>query len=742
MAYNAELLASFEKEKKTLERRISELIQVAEIRKTEIEKYKFEVKNLKERIPQPDDEYEMIKNENRLLKDRLQELGVTVEQITDSEKLLLKQEADSLKGATCGDGVSSLRTIDSELGLSVGDLTCITPEHPSSLSLDNSNWDKQSNKSSDAMSEVSVACLQDRILQMEETHYSTNEELQATLQELTDLQDSVNELTGENERLADERTVLLESLCAQTEKLENCRLQIEHMKVLLVSESEGKERSENERQLVALIKSASEEREEFLLKQGELSNALISYENENKELQDIISALKDKVQILEMKNESLLADKKALDSQVSEMKETIAKEQIEAQRYKTLLDNERSKVAELEQCHNATDKSDYEELLDNARQEKDKVEEKLADSQEQLAVSQNTITKLTEQLASMEEELKVSKNNAKTQLSDLQYRLGQVGGEKTDLQQEMESLRDHIDQLQLDCDRYLEEKKQHAALVADLQSELKGKDDKMRSMENEIRIMKAKFDNEEAEWRQFQQDLQTAVVIANDMKTETQESMEQLRNENEMLNKKNNLLIEELTKAHNEVEQLRQLKDRNEIRGRVINNVDRELTALRHGRKLSDPWGGANTQQSLSVKNLIASIEQQVKTNCTPPLSPSALASQESSRRNSVDSTYSVGSMKAESPTKSPESRRASMPSDGHYKSALKKPTDLCGKDSPRSLGGRHPLTDIIYEKAPPVTDDAKVSPSTVRVETPESAKKPLTSILSNKTTLRKGSNR
>ncbi len=36
---------------------------------------------------------------------------------------------------------------------------------------------------------------------------------------------------------------------------------------LLVSESEGGDRSENERQLVALLKSAQEEREELLLKQ-------------------------------------------------------------------------------------------------------------------------------------------------------------------------------------------------------------------------------------------------------------------------------------------------------------------------------------------------------------------------------------------------------------------------------------------------------------------------------------------
>lgn len=41
-----------------------------------------------------------------------------------------------------------------------------------------------------------------------------------------DLQDAVNELTEENGRLSDEKTVLLESLCTQTEKLENARRQV------------------------------------------------------------------------------------------------------------------------------------------------------------------------------------------------------------------------------------------------------------------------------------------------------------------------------------------------------------------------------------------------------------------------------------------------------------------------------------------------------------------------------------
>lgn len=54
---------------------------------------------------------------------------------------------------------------------------------------------------------------------MEETHYSTNEELQATLQELADLQSQLTELQSDNDRLIEEKEVLFQSLCRQTEKL-------------------------------------------------------------------------------------------------------------------------------------------------------------------------------------------------------------------------------------------------------------------------------------------------------------------------------------------------------------------------------------------------------------------------------------------------------------------------------------------------------------------------------------------
>ena len=62
---------------------------------------------------------------------------------------------------------------------------------------------------------------------LQDAHDSNVEELEATLQELDDLQRSVCELTSDNEKLTDERTILLESLCTQTEKLEHARLQVE-----------------------------------------------------------------------------------------------------------------------------------------------------------------------------------------------------------------------------------------------------------------------------------------------------------------------------------------------------------------------------------------------------------------------------------------------------------------------------------------------------------------------------------
>ena len=240
------------------------------------------------------------------------------------------------------------------------------------------------------------------------------------------------------------------------------------------------------------------------LLQFELMNSLQAMEHEVREQNDIITALRDKTQILEMKNESLLSDKRGYETQVSELKEQSAKDHIEIQRYKTLYDNEKSKVTELEKSRNAVAKSDLEELLDNTRHEKAEIEARLTNVQEDLAMSQNEAAKYKDSLGSLEEELKVVKNNSKSQVADLDYKLSKALEEKGEMSSELDTLRDHIDQLQCDCDRYLEEKKSHTSTVTELQTELKNLRLKIADLEAELRENRSKFVEETEEWKQFQ----------------------------------------------------------------------------------------------------------------------------------------------------------------------------------------------------------------------------------------------
>lgn len=105
---------------------------------------------------------------------------------------------------------------------------------------------------------------------------STNEELQATLQELADLQAQLTEQQSENERLTEEKGVLLESLRWQTEKLEDSRAKVDTLHELLLREEAGNGpggggdaahgQAEREQKLVELLKAC-----EFSILQPKLS---------------------------------------------------------------------------------------------------------------------------------------------------------------------------------------------------------------------------------------------------------------------------------------------------------------------------------------------------------------------------------------------------------------------------------------------------------------------------------------
>lgn len=66
-------------------------------------------------------------------------------------------------------------------------------------------------------------------------------------------------------------------------------------------------------------------------------------------------------------------------------------------------------IIELEQARELGDKSEVDEVIDNARKEKDLMESQIANLQEQLSRSKCEVNKLKEQLRQLQEECKVRK---------------------------------------------------------------------------------------------------------------------------------------------------------------------------------------------------------------------------------------------------------------------------------------------------------------------------------------------
>ncbi|XP_049276622.1 cytospin-A isoform X1 [Anopheles funestus] len=523
----AELQVHLEKlqsENLRLEKKVHEMTSCQE----ELLLLRDEIVQLKASHEQSNGELHRLLNENESLRDRLK--TVVQSPLSDSEKQQLIRNTQRLHSSAPA-SIALPNNMDAE------GTPCVTPD-----------WDKQSSSS-----EIAVACLQDKIIQMEETHYSTNEELQATLQELADLQSQIMELQTDNERLVEEKDVIFQSLCRQTEKLEDSRIQIGTLQKLLLREPNQQDvvPTEREHKLIDLLKIAQEERECLMLKQEELNAEL----NELKALVDErngeVTRTRGRISMLESSLDAANAEKKDANSQLMESKEDASVKLIEISRLTTLLENARAKIDELEQDRAMGDKTDLEELLDVARKEKDQLETQIASFQEQVSISQCEIQKLKDQLARLNEECKVVRNNAKCVISDLEYKNETVTQEKQKMATDFQQLQESINELQVQNKCLLEDKSQLETLLSETQKHLGETErqlmEKTEELNQETRLRQQEAD----EWEHFQSDLLMTVRVANDFKTEAQNAREKLALDNKALREKVRVLeqqIEQLNK--------------------------------------------------------------------------------------------------------------------------------------------------------------------------------------------------
>ncbi|XP_058452023.1 cytospin-A isoform X2 [Malaya genurostris] len=551
-------------------------------------------------------EMSVYQREIQILREEINKLHATQE-ISRSELHRLLDENESLRGRLKTVVQSPLS--DSEKQQIIRDSQRLHSSAPASIALPNNldmevtpcgtpDWDRQSSSS-----EVAVACLQDKITQMEETHYSTNEELQATLQELADLQSQIMELQSDNERLAEEKDVIFQSLCRQTEKLEDSRTQIGTLQTLLLREPNQQDggSTEREQKLVELLKNAQEEREGLMLKQEELNSELNELKSALEGTTNEKLRLHERIGVLESTIDATNAERTEIDLQLLQSKEDSSVKQIEISRLTTLLENARAKIDELEQDRALGDKSDLGELLDTARKEKDALEIQVASLQEQVSISQCEIQKLKDQLARVNEECKVVRNNAKCVISDLEYKHETMKQEKNKAVSDCQQLQENVNELQVQNKCFTEDKAQLEALLSETQRHLGETErllaEKTDELNQEISLRKQECD----EWERFQSDLLMTVRVANDFKTEAHNAREQLVLDNKALRERIRIMEQQIEKLNN-------LVVSTESHQSIINTVQQEMAVRRQQKSAIQ-----RQDSRLSVKSLIESIENSAK---------------------------------------------------------------------------------------------------------------------------------
>lgn len=571
-------------ERAQLQARVDELLEKA----SEAERLRAELDRLKSMEAEREAALERLADENGALRARLR--GVAHSPLSDSEKRqLLLAPAPRRMHSSAPASIALAHNGEGDSG------EASTPE-----------WDKHSSSS---LSEVSVACLQDRILQMEEHHYSTSEELQATLAELADLQSQLADAHADNERLADEKQVLLESLCRQTEKLEDSRTKVDTLQELLLREGVEPETlvsGDTDQQLLAVLKVSQEERRHLITKQEQLETELSQSKTALDEKTKENESLTERVRVLEASVERAESDRVRFEQEADSAREQAATRQHQIATLSDLLDAAKAKLEE--RAGAAEGAAEAEAAAAAARRDADAAAARALALADRLAHAQRQLDKAHFDARKLHDDALVSRNNAKSTISELEFQIEQLRQEKTAMQGEMKTLQDNVEELQIQVQVASDEKLslmsrmgEALARVADLERQLQDARAKNAQLTRDR-------ERDESEWKQFQSDLLMTVRVANDFKTEAQRELERLVSENKIARDRIRLLEDQIH-SHKAIPPRTEETPPPPPLLTSASLQDIMATAASHRRTK-----GVSRQDSrLSVKSLIESIENAAK---------------------------------------------------------------------------------------------------------------------------------
>lgn len=478
-----------------------------------------------------------------------------------------------------------------------------------------SNWDVHSSE------EGSVACLQDRIQQMEENHYSVNEELQATLKELSDLQQSVTDLTFGNEKLTEDKGLILDTLLYQLQKMDRLKDVCGHLKQIL--DENGVKYTLHEFEDINIGKTDEEGNVKDLTESEAARTHMLWILKEHRSRRDLEEQNRnEKVNQLEESMQRLFEDKKDLEQKGTVLRAKLASIQVELEKHQDMLESERAKLVELFKHQDPEGKLNLELLLNSGSQEREMLELRCRELEEALNESNNHAEKLQLELEKVEYQFEVSKQRFEEEMASYNEILREQEAYKEELESEYTQMREACIELEDTCDRLDYEKQQHLKTISDLNEAVEGLRKEKQEMQRDLGNIKRTNAKDTEEWEQFQKDLQQTVKIANDYREEAQDEVKRLEKEKvDLLEKVKSLTAEVEKLKRDKTRSSMELPIRSSIAGSSIGveseiqkrsqsfHISSEKEKLRlTGKRKSTQNASSNVK--ISVQNIIQTIER------------------------------------------------------------------------------------------------------------------------------------
>ncbi|KAM6907096.1 cytospin-B isoform 1-T1 [Xenentodon cancila] len=462
---------------------------------------------------------------------------------------------------------------------------------------------------------VSVQSLTEQIHKMEESHHSTAEELQATLQELADQQQVVQELTAENERMAEDKRLLQTSLQQQRERVdvlaqknETLALRLEEQAQVQAQReeelgSQGPRLAELEQRYAEVVESSRFEREKLVDIQQQLTGSLRALEEEHQGAQGQVCCLREEVDRLQTQLDRE-QENRGQASQDAEEQRTIAESvRLENSRLKAQVDIERQKVGELKAMQSASDSTELQNLLKAAHAERDKLEVKLTELKQELLQAQAETEQVQAKVAKMEVKYQQVQELAEKREQELSNRVTSLEEASLQAENQVKELKETIFELEDQVEQQRAVNCHTNQAVLDMENLVKKLEEQKAEADRQVKVLNRQMKDEKEEWRRFQADLQTAVVVANDIKVEAQQELRTLRRqlqEEQDRNAKLSVDLEALQGVRSQGDEARVSDSDNNSHWCGISMIPTTTT---------DPSGEANSEPGATVKSLIKSFD-------------------------------------------------------------------------------------------------------------------------------------